>query len=169
MIIDLNQLKEHKKNTFQAEIVFSAPKYTFKRPLLDIVQCLVDAEVQKYANNFLIKLKIDAKVVLESSYTLKPFKETIQLIDDIFLDADKSEQEDEYLKIQCEKIELDDYIYSLIIASLPMRPVKKGEELPSGGENYRVMTEDEYHNERRESGHNNAFASLLDIDDSDLE
>ena len=60
-------------------------------------------------------------------------------------------------------IEVDEYILDLIIAEVPMKIVKKGAKLPSSGEGYRVLSEDEY-NKEQEQKTDSRWAALDDIE-----
>ena len=46
---------------------------------------------------------------------------------------------------------LDDYVLGIVLANVPVRIVKKGAKRPSNGNNYRVISEDDYNKEKENS------------------
>ena len=48
-------------------------------------------------------------------------------------------------------IDLDEYILGILLANVPVRIVKKGAKLPGDGQDYRVISEDQYVKEKENS------------------
>lgn len=110
-----------------------------------------------------IKLKLNCKVV--SSYTNIPFDQDIRISDTICFTNKKDQACDEIILVD-DEINFDDFIYSLILTSIPINIHKNGEELPSG-DNYRVITEEDLRREKENEQTGNVFDSLKDIDFGD--
>ena len=60
-------------------------------------------------------------------------------------------------------IEIEDVVYSLLVANLPIKLHKRFETYPEG-ENYKVYSEDDYLASKEESGEGNPFDALKDLD-----
>lgn len=115
--------------------------------LLAIKQIHVDAEIQGMKDIYEARVNVEAKVVLECAYTLEPIDYHLKFSDVItFSDV---ESEDEYLMYAPgNEIELDPYIFGLLLVEVPTKIVKKGAKRPLGGDGYRVLSEKEFEQER---------------------
>ena len=60
-------------------------------------------------------------------------------------------------------IDLDEYILGILLANVPVRIVKKGAKLPGDGNNYRVISEDQYQKEK-ENSQDSRWSALDDLD-----
>ena len=68
-------------------------------------------------------------------------KETIEL-------ADNEEDEFEIINNQ---IDIDQIVITLIVSNVPMKVIKKGAKLPSSGDGYRVLSEEDAKKEKKSS------------------
>jgi len=112
------------------------------------------------SDTLIVKLRLLAKLTVLSSYTGNPFKLSLNINEDLFF-TDKKELESEDIILVKDSIDLDYYIYSFLITSLPIDLHKKGEVL-SSGEGYRVLKESDLKKEKKNSS-NNPFTKLDDI------
>ena len=95
-----------------------------------------------YDDYLVLNIKIKADVIGVCSYTL----EDIPLKVDISTSLSFSflEDDEDVIHIDSPIFELDQYILDQIVAEVPLTLVKKGAKLPSSGDGYRVLSEDEY-------------------------
>lgn len=110
-------------------------------------------------NLFKTELEVKANLGLECAYTLELFTQDLNFEDVLYFATKEDDEETEDVFIEKGPlIDLDPYIFGLILAHIPLRVVKPGAKLPSGGESFVVQTEDEYYKER--STTNNPFDNL---------
>ena len=103
----------------------------------------------EYDDLICLEFDISTDVIGVCSYSLEDvplhlhFKDSLEFSNEI--------QDDEDIIFEEKPIfDLDPYILELIIAETPMKLIKKGAKLPSGGKGYRVMSEEEYLKEKAE-------------------
>jgi uncharacterized metal-binding protein YceD (DUF177 family) len=121
-------------------------------------------DLNKFDHSLIVKVDVSFDVNVISSYSGDVFKTKINIKDDLFFTDSKSLDSDEFILIN-DEIDLDNYIYSLLITSIPLNIHKPNEKLPKG-DGYRVLTEEEFKKEKEDvSG--NAFDALKDIDFGD--
>lgn len=114
-----------------------------------------------YDDYLVLNIKIKADVIGVCSYTL----EDIPLKVDISTSLSFSflEEDEDVIHIDSPIFELDQYILDLIVAEVPLTLVKKGAKLPSSGDGYRVLSEDEY-NKEQENKKDSRWSALDDIE-----
>lgn len=117
--------------------------------------------LEKINNVLRIRFDIKMNVQVVSSYTNVDFPYDIHLDDELFLTDDKDLETDEMILVD-DLIDLDYYVYSLLISSIPITIHKKGEKFVSG-ESFSVMTEEEYKKLKSEEK-SSPFDVLKDID-----
>lgn len=115
-------------------------------------------------NLFRVDVTVHAVLTLECAYTLAWFDQALDFEDTIFFSTTHDEDGEDVFFEKGPIINLDEYIFGLILAHIPLRVVKPGATLPSGGESFDVQTEDEFYQARTTT--NNPFA---DLDLSDFE
>lgn len=109
-----------------------------------ILSCHVEVDVENLSTILRVKINLSANVILPCAYTLEDVdyvvkgKEEFDFVDNIDL------ADNENLFFEKDVIDLDPYIYSVLIALIPLRVTKKGATLPKSGKGYKVMTEEEY-------------------------
>ena len=59
--------------------------------------------------------------------------------------------EDDEFEIINETIDIDEILITLIVSNIPMKVVKKGAKLPSNGDGYQVMSEEEANSKKKAS------------------
>ncbi len=112
----------------------------------------------------LVHVSIDLTGVLdlECAYTLDIFQQKLQISDELFFSNKQDDDEEDVFFERGPLIELDQYIFGLILAHIPLRVIKPGAKLPLGDEIVEVMREDEYIKTR--NVHNNPFNDI-DLED----
>lgn len=114
-----------------------------------------------YDEILLLNLKISYEVIGVCSYSLEDviYKSNISTS----LSFSFEEEDEEIIHIDNPIFDIDQYVLGLIIADVPLRLIKKGAKLPSSGEGYRVITEDQY-NEEQKNKTDPRWAALDNID-----
>lgn len=116
-----------------------------------------------------VELKGKVILVLECAYTLEHFNHEIELDEVLMFNFKNPNIELENDDIFYEKgpfIELDHYIYALILSYIPLKVIKPGAKRPGSGANYQVLSEEEYSKTKQSLGDD--FGELLDeFDDID--
>ena len=115
-----------------------------------------------YEDLLLLNFHIISDVIGVCAYTLEDvplhfdFKDSLEISNEI--------EDDE--KIFYEKnmiFDIDPYVLSLLVSEIPAKIVKKGAKLPSDGNGYRVLSEEEYEVEQSKKT-DSRWAALDDID-----
>lgn len=150
MKIDVGKLVPTKENLFKEEVVLNEEKFHIIPPLLEVNRLFCEARVHRYADFIDVNLRIKADVVLQCSYTLKPFFFKLTDDDEIHF-ANYDDGGDDLQIYKGNLIDLDPYIFNLLSAAVPTSPKSPGAKLPSSGKNFRVISEDEFHHEKNES------------------
>ena len=150
MEINRKLLELNKKIYFEEDIDFS---HETLDPVLirKIKDTHVVVEAIDYEDILMVTINLKANVVLPCSYTLEDVDYVIKGQEDyIFTDDEERIDEDDYSTFYepNDIIDLNPYIFSIIIALIPFKVVKKGAKLPSGGKDYRVISEEDYYKER---------------------
>ena len=117
---------------------------------------------QVFEDLLLLHLDIKTTVIGVCCYTLEDVELPIHIVDDIQI-SDTIEDDDHIFYEPNVLFDIDPYILSLIIASVPIKIVKKGAKLPNSGEGYRVLSEEEYLKEEA-SKKDPRWAALDDIE-----
>ena len=116
----------------------------------------------EYDDLLTMDVYVECDIVGVCSYTLEDvplhlkFKDSLEFSNEV--------EDDEAIFFEPKPIfELDPYVLGLIIASTPTKIVKKGAKLPSSGKGYRVLSEDEYQEEKK-SKTDSRWAKLDDVE-----
>lgn len=116
-----------------------------------------------------VELKAQVVLVLECAYTLEHFEHIIDLDEVLVFNYKNPNIEADSDDIFYEKgpfIDLDPYLYALILSYIPLKVIKPGAQRPERGANYQVLSEEEYAKTKKNLGDD--FGDLLDeIDDID--
>ena len=104
-----------------------------------IKSCHMDLSVLNYDELIVLSFNLKGEVMTTCAYTLEeiPYsyhiKETVEL----------AGNEDDEFEIINENIDIDEILLTLIVSNIPMKVIKKGAKLPSNGDGYEVMSEEE--------------------------
>ena len=90
------------------------------------------------------------------AYTLEEIPYQYQIKETVELAGN----EDDEFEIINETIDIDQILITLIVSNVPMKVIKKGAKLPSNGEGYRVLSEEEALQEKKAS----PFDALDDLE-----
>ena len=154
-------LFQNKDYVLEGDIDFSDQEFDpFHIRRID--NCHVKITGSIYEDLLLLNMKITSLVIGVCSYTLEDVEIPLHVVDTIQI-SDSIDDDDELFYEPNVVFDIDPYILSLVIASVPLKIVKKGAKLPSSGKGYRVLTEEEYLKEESEKK-DTRWSALDDID-----
>ena len=121
-----------------------------------IKSCHMDLSVLNYDELVVLSFKIKGEVMTTCAYTL----EEIPYQYDIKESVELAGNEDDEFEMINETIDIDQILITLIVSNIPMKVIKKGAKLPSNGDGYRVLSEEDALKEKKAS----PFDVLDDLD-----
>ena len=142
--------------TFEETIDFSHVQFD-KNHIKSIPSCVVKATATDYESILRIVVEINALVIGVCSYTLEDVELKFKINDELNFTDDEEDEDNYYVKDSV--IDLDEYILGILLANIPMKIVKKGAKLPSSGNDYRILSEDDY-NKEKENSHDSRWDVL---------
>ncbi len=165
MKIDVLRLPYTKIYSVSEDISFDPEVFKCYLPLVETKSCHVELKAQRFEEFIYVTLEIKAKVVLQCSYTLKNFETTISGSEELHFAPGKDE-DDDCIEYKGTSIELDQYIFNLLSASIPISPKAPNAKAPDSGKGYRVISEEDFYKEKEEQG-NSQFDVLKDLEFDD--
>ena len=147
MHINIGLIKQQKETLLHFKSDFKEKDFKMVNPLKEVHDFDVDLSIYLFDLYLNIKVKGVAKVALISSYTLKVFDKEIDIDDELEFTLDKDNYDYDY--ISTNEFEIDEYLFALLVASIPMVVYQEGETLPKGEGNYRVLSSKEYEEEEK--------------------
>ena len=151
MKIDVLKLPYTKVAELSEDVSFDPEVFVCHIPLVSVESCHAELKAQRFEEFIYINLVVKAKVTLQCSYTLKNFETTIEGSDELHFAPSKDEDED-CIEYKGTSIEMDQYIFNLLSASVPLSPKAPNAEAPKSGKGYRVLSEEEFLKEKEEHG-----------------
>lgn len=163
MILEVNKLNSSKQYVSEEEVSFDADTYRCILPLIAVNNCLVTIKANRYDDFIEVVLYVKADLTLQSSYTLKPFNYKLKTEEEYHFSSYQEDADDDFIIYKGNIIHLDELIFNLISASIPMAPKAPGETLQKIDGSVRVMSEEDYLKEKAEAV-DPRFAKLDDLD-----
>ena len=111
MKIDVGKLVSTKENLFEEDVVLDVEKFKLLPPLLEVKKLHAKARIHRYQDFIDVDLKINADVVLQCSYTLKPFSSKLSDEDEIHF-ASYDDGGDDIQIYKGNLIDLNPYIFN---------------------------------------------------------
>ncbi len=127
-----------------------------------IASCHVKIKAHEYDDLIDMEVEVDTNIIGVCSYTLEDVPLHLHFKDSMQLSSEISDDDDIFYADK-PIFDLDPYILGLIIAETPMKIIKKGAKLPSSGEGYRVLSEEEFKKEQEEKT-DSRWSKLDDIE-----
>ena len=121
-----------------------------------IKSCHMDLSVLNYDELIVLSFSLKGEVMTTCAYTLEEIPYQYQIKETVELAGN----EDDEFEIINETIDIDQILITLIVSNVPMKVIKKGAKLPSNGEGYRVLSEEEALQEKKAS----PFDALDDLE-----
>lgn len=162
MKIDILKLPYTKEAKLSEDVSFDPEVFQCHFPLMEVLSCHTDVSVQRFEEFIYVTISIKADVILQCSYTLQNFKTVVKGVDELHF-ASSSEDDDDCIEIKGNTIELDQYIFNLLSASVPLSPKAPNAKVPTSGKGYRVISDSEFAKEKEDKG-NSQFDALKDLD-----
>ena len=131
--------------TFEEDIDFSKIELD-PTHIRSIDFCHAKVVATDYETILRIAIHIDAKVIGVCSYTLEDVELELKIDDEINFTDDENDEDCYYQKSPI--IDMDEYILGILLANVPVRIIKKGAKLPSDGQGYRVLHQEDYEKEK---------------------
>ena len=166
MKIEVSKLPYSKEAVFEEVLNFDKEAFLCHLPLIEIKSAKVKAKVSRYDEFIYVNIDVDADLVLQCSYSLKPFSYRLKEKDELHFASFKDDDDEDLILYRGNVIDLDEHIFNLISASIPLSPKAPGAKLPSGGKDYRILSESELKKEREEQG-DSRFDKLKDLEFDD--
>lgn len=169
MIIYRNDVKAKKAIRFDQDIEINIKDIESYPDIIKVNKVHVILEAKEVVDLVVVEYKIDADLILRSTRTLKPVPYTIQEEVALTLSFEENDYEDEDI-IQVDDDQFDMYpeILSTLITSIPLKIIGKDDPESLKGDNWEVISEDEYYKKKKEEV-DPRFAKLLDFDLEDDE
>ena len=161
MILNRAILPLNKTETFSEDIDFSSQVFD-ENHVKRISKCKVSVDATEYGDVLRLKINGEAEVVASCSYTLEDVPMKIKFHDDFYFSSEEDSSEECYFEPNV-NIDLDPYILALILAEVPHNITKSGAKLPESGNGYRVISEEQYLEEKKNKK-NSAFDILDSIE-----
>ena len=121
-----------------------------------IKSCHMDLSVLNYDELIVLSFNLKGEVMTTCAYTLEEIPYQYQIKETVELAGN----DDDEFEIINETIDIDQILITLIVSNIPMKVIKKGAKLPSNGEGYRVLSEEEALKEKKAS----PFDALDDLE-----
>lgn len=161
MKINRATLPANKDEVFEEEIDFSNQKFD-ENHVKRILSCSVRVVAHEYGDVLDCKISGKASVIASCSYTLEDVPLEISFRDNFYFSNEVTGSNECYFEPGV-VIDLDPHILALILAEVPHTVTKSGAKLPESGNGYRVLSEEDYLEEKKHKK-NSAFDVLDSIE-----
>lgn len=135
---------------------FQGDKYHVR----SIKSCHMELTVTNFADLITLFFRIKGEVMTTCAYTLEEIPYEYNISDVIELAGN----EDDEFEIKNEEINIDEMLITLIVSNIPIKVTKPGAKLPSSGDNYRFITEEQAAQEAAEMDKPSPFDVLDDYE-----
>lgn len=164
MKITRQELTSNGKKEFFEELHFTKDDYKDNQLLIDIKSLNFKIESNCISDLIMMKFFLKGDLILKSTRSLKPVDYKLNVKDEIIYTLNKDlVDEESVFYLENDEIITEPIAYSLLISSLPLQVIAKDEEDIIEGDDWEVITEDEY-NKRKNDSSSSPFACLKDID-----
>lgn len=150
MLINRLHFNDGKTHTLSSDIDFAGEEYS-SSVIRRIKDCHVELKITDYDSIFRIEIHLKSNVVVGCAYTLEDVDYVVKTNDALdFTNEELDEDDDVLIQMTSTIIDLKPYVYSMIMAAIPLKVVKKGAVPPSNGSGYRVISEEQFEKEKGE-------------------
>lgn len=165
MIISRQELTSKGRKEYDEDIVFP-PEEVSDNPLILSAEALhAHVETEYVAHLTIVKIVLSGQLTLRSTRTLRPVPYALEAEDELVLCYSRDALDpDSMILFTEEELDLRPYFYSLLITSLPLQVISPEDESEIRGENWEVLTEDEYYRKKRDAEEDSPFAELKNWD-----
>lgn len=157
MIISLPTLESKTYHHFSEDISFNVEDLK-NIPLFSSLNYAKSEVDVKYLEKIIeVKIHLKAELIMLSTRTLEKVNVPIEVEDTYLFSLVHDEDNEDIISIEGNEIDLYPYYLELLISSIPLKFVKDEDYYPSG-DNWEVISEDEYNKRKVED---NPFSELL--------
>ncbi len=160
MRINILRLREQEVLKIEETIDFSSHEQIY--PINKMSKVDVVLYAKKVLGYIYVDFKFKANVNVQCSYSLEYFNYTTNVNDSIIFCIDKDVHDEESVLVLGHYINLDEYIYNLIVSSLPLKLVKKGANISYKDDFVKIVKDKQFKNEPKQAS--SPFDKLDDID-----
>lgn len=153
-------LFQNKNYVVEDDIIFGCESFDPSH-IKEVKDTHVKVSGQDYEDLLVLTVEVNSTVIGVCSYTLEDVVIPIKIKDTLTFSFDM--EDEDVIKIDSPIFDIDPYILSLIVSEVPLKIVKKGAKLPTSGDGYRVLSEDEY-NKEQENKVDDRWSKLDDIE-----
>ena len=164
MVINRAILPLNKTETFCEDIDFSSQTFD-ENHVKRINKCSVKVDATEYGDVLRLQVSGEAELIASCSYTLDDVPLKVKLKEDFYFSSEEDNSQDCYFEPSV-NVDLDPHILALILAEVPHNITKSGAKLPESGDGYRVLSEEQYLEEKKNKK-NSAFDILDTIEFDD--
>jgi len=165
MILSRQELTQKNKQVFTEKIIISPEQIKNNQMIISVDDLLATVIVEYISSLTMIKVNIKGKMILKSTRTLRPVNHDVDINDDFIVCYNKDEIiDDSMILLEGDSLDLNEYFYSIIIASIPLKVIAPDDEEKISGEDWEVITEEEYYRRKKNDENSSPFAALKDLD-----
>ena len=161
MTLNRATLPLNKTETFNEEIDFSSQTFD-ENHVKRINKCSVSVDATEFGDVLRLNVNGEAELIASCSYTLEDVPMKVKFHEEFFFSSEDDSSQDCFYEPGV-NIDLDPHILALILAEVPHNITKSGAKLPESGNGYRVLSEEQYLEEKKNKK-NSAFDVLDTIE-----
>ena len=112
-------------------------------PLIKILSPKITGEFFKDGDFLAFDGKVEGVLILRDARTDETFEEPC-LVDEVITIYDENQDSDDFGYVfPGNSFELKDFVRSVLVSEVPLKPLKEGSSLPKGDENVRVYSDED--------------------------
>ena len=166
MILTRQDLTSKGKHEFFEEIKIS-PDQIKNNPLIISIKKLEGRVESEYiASLTIVKIKLTGDLLLKSTRSLKPVDFHLCSNDELVIAYSKDEDfdPDSMVYLEGDSLNMDEIFYSMLISSIPLKVISEEDEEIIKGDDWEVITEEEYEKRKKNGDNLSQFDVLKDLD-----
>ena len=169
MLIFRNDIKAKKALRFDEDININIEDIASNPDIIEIKKVHVTLEAKEVVDLVVVEYTLKANLILRSTRTLRPvpykIKETVALT----LSFEENDYDDEdIIQVNDDRYDMYPEFLSTLITSIPLKIIGKDDPESIQGDNWEVISEDEYYKKKKETV-DPRFEKLLELDLEDDE
>ena len=164
MKITRQELFSKGKKLFEEEVIFTEEELSSSTSIISVAPLKAKVTVENITDVTIVKISLKGQLVLRSTRSLKPVDFYLNGKDEIIYTMNKELVDDDTVYLfNDDELDLRPFFYSLLITSIPIQIIGKDDDYVSG-EDWEVISEEEYYRRKQNDVSSSPFSSLLDLD-----
>ena len=152
MLIFRNDIKAKKAFRFDEDININIEDIASNPDIIEIKKVHVTLEAKEVVDLVVVEYTLKANLILRSTRTLRPvpykIKETVALT----LSFEENDYDDEdIIQVNDDRYDMYPEFLSTLITSIPLKIIGKDDPESIQGDNWEVISEDEYYKKKKET------------------